>query len=121
MRNVNPFLRNLAILAVLAIVIVVLNQETALATAGALVRVAFIIVIGVVAYFFWRDFGRREIETWPSRTAAVFYAAVALLVLDIGWYMVVGVTGRDALAFFVVAAICVYVGVRTWREQKSAL
>jgi hypothetical protein len=121
MRNVNPFLRNLAILAVLAVVIVLLNQETALATAGELVKVAFFIVIGVVAYFFWRDFGRREIETWPARTARVFYAALGLFVLDLGWYLVVGVTGRDALAFFVVAGICAYVAVRTWREQKSAL
>jgi hypothetical protein len=26
--------------------------------------------------------------------------------------------GRDALAFVLVAAACVYVGVRTWLEQK---
>jgi len=117
----NPFLRNLAILAVVAVLIVVLNQETALATAGELVKVAFFIVLGVVAYFFWRDFARREIETWPSRPTRVFYVACGLLVLDIGWYMIDGVTGRDALAFFVVAAICVYVGIRTWREQKSVL
>ncbi len=117
----NPFVRNLGIIAVFALVIVLLNQEAAIATASELIRVAFFIVIGVVAYFFWRDIGRREIETWPSRSAGVFYAAVGLLVVDIGWYMVVGVTGRDALAFFVVAAICVYVGFRTWREQKSVL
>ncbi|HTR33827.1 MAG TPA: hypothetical protein VMH47_08115 [Gaiellaceae bacterium] len=117
----NPFLRNLAILAVVALLIVVLNQETALATAGELVKVAFFIVLGVVAYFFWRDFARREIETWPARATRLFYAACGLLVLDIGWYMLDGVTGRDALAFFVVAAICVYVGIRTWREQKSVL
>ncbi|HEY0416490.1 MAG TPA: hypothetical protein VGC78_08895 [Gaiellaceae bacterium] len=117
----SPFLRNIAILAGLALVIVVLNQETALVTAATLLRFAFFIAIGVAAYFFWRDFGRREIETWPARAAAVFYAAVALLVLDIGWYAVVGVAGRDILAFFAVAAICVYVGVRTWREQRSAL
>jgi hypothetical protein len=121
MRHVNPFIRNLAILAVIALLIVLLNQETALATAGELVRVAFFIVIGVVAYFFWRDFARREIETWPTRAAGVFYVAVGLLILDIGWYMLVGVTGRDALAFIVVAGICVYVGIKTWREQKSVL
>jgi hypothetical protein len=119
--NVNPFLRNLAILAVVALLIVVLNQETALATASTLVRFAFVIVIGVVAYFFWRDFARREIETWPQRSAIAFYGAVGLFVVDIGWFMLASLSGRDALAFFVVAAICVYVGVRTWREQKSAL
>jgi hypothetical protein len=117
----SPFLRNLAILAVVALAVVVLNQETALATASVLVRFAFFIVIGVVAYFFWRDFGRREIETWPTRTAAVFYAAVGILVVDIGWFALGHLAGRDALVFFVVAAICAYVGVRTWREQKSVL
>jgi small-conductance mechanosensitive channel len=116
--SVSPFVRNLGILAIVALLIVVLNQETALATAGVLLRVAFFIVIGVVAYFFWRDFGRREISTWPSRAAGVLYAAVGLLVLDVGWYVVVGVAGRDALVCLVVAAICVYVGIRTWREQR---
>ena len=61
-------------------------------TAATLLRFAFFIVIGVVAYFFWRDFGRREIETWPSRSSRVFYAAVALFVVDIGWYAAIGVT-----------------------------
>jgi hypothetical protein len=117
----SPFVRNLAVLAAVAVVIVVLNQETALVTASTLLRFAFVVVIGVVAYFFWRDFGRREIETWPSHAAGVFYAAVGLLVVDIGWYMLVGLGGRDLLAFLVVAAICAYVGVRTWRGQRSYL
>jgi hypothetical protein len=117
----SPFVRNLAILAGIALVVVVLNQETALVTAATLLRFAFFIVIGVVAYFFWRDFGRREIETWPTRSAAVFYAAVGLLVLDLAWYAAVGIVGRDILAFIVVAAVCVYVGVKTWREQRSVL
>jgi hypothetical protein len=33
----------------------------------------------------------------------------------------VGVNGRDILAFIAVAAICVYVGIKTWREQRSVL
>ena len=119
--RIDPFIRNLAILAVVALLIVVLNQETALVTAATLLRFAFFIMLGVVAYFFWRDFGRREIETWPARASRIFYAAVGLLVLDIGWYAVVGVNGRDVLAFFVVLGICLYVGIRTWREQKTYL
>ena len=117
----SPFVRNLGILAVVALAIVLLNQETALVTAATLLRFAFFIAIAVVAYFFWRDFGRREIETWPSRTSRVFYAAVALFVVDVGWWVVLGVTGRDVLAAIVVGAICLYVGVTTWREQRSAL
>ena len=117
----SPFLRNLAILAGLALAIVLLNQETALVTAATLLRFAFFIVIGVVAYFFWRDIGRREIETWPARSSRVFYAAVGLFVVDVGWWVVIGVVGRDVLAALVVAAICVYVGFTTWREQRSVL
>ena len=115
------FVRNLGILAIVAVLIVILNEETALNTAAILLRFAFVIVIGVVAYFFWRDFGRREISLWPERAARAFYAAVALFIVDIGWYMLSGLGGRDALAFFVVAAICVYVAIRTWRGQRSAL
>lgn len=113
-----PFLRNLAILGVVALAIVLLNQETALVTAGALLRVAFFIAIAVVAYFYWRDFGRREIETWPSRARRVIYAATALLVADIGWSVTARPAGRDQLAFVLVAVGCVYAGVRTWLEQK---
>jgi ABC-type nickel/cobalt efflux system permease component RcnA len=116
-----PFVRNLGILALVAAAIVLLNQETALVTAATLLRFAFFIVIGVVAYFFWRDIGRREIETWPARSSRVFYAAVGLFVVDVGWWIVVGVVGRDVLAALVVAAICVYVCFTTWREQRSVL
>jgi len=113
-----PFLRNLLILAVVAAAVVLLNQETALATAGTLLRFAFFIVIGVVAYFFWRDFARREIELWPSRQQRLFYAAVGLFVVDLGWFLLAHPQARDAFAFFIVAGICAYVAVRTWLDQK---
>jgi hypothetical protein len=114
-----PFIRNLLILAAVALVIVFLNLETALLTASLLLRIAFIIAIAVVAYFYWRDFGRREISTWPQRAAWVFYGAVALLVVDIGWWMLGGLAGRNLLVALLVAAACGYAGYRTWREQKN--
>ena len=114
----SPFVRNLLILAVVAAAIVVLNAQTALATAATLVRFAFFIAIAVVAYFFWRDFGRREIQTWDGRQQGVFYGAVALFVVDLGWYLTSHLEGRDVLAFLVVAAVCGFVGWRTWREGK---
>jgi len=114
----SPFLRNLLILGAVALGIVILDQQTALATAATLIRFAFFIAIAVVAYFYWRDFARREIETWPGRAQWVVYSAVALLVVDIGWWLTTGPDGRDALAAILVAAACVYAGIRTWREQK---
>jgi hypothetical protein len=114
-----PFIRNLLILAAVALAIVLLNLETAVITASLLLRIAFIIAIAVVAYFYWRDFGRREISTWPQRAAWVFYAAVALLVVDIGWWMLGGLAGRNLLIALLVAAACGYAGYRTWRDQRN--
>jgi hypothetical protein len=113
----SPFLRNLGILALLALVIVVLNLQTSLVTAALLLQVAFFLALAFVAYMLWRDFGRREIGLWPRRAQWVFYGSVALLVLDIGWFVVASLSGLDALAFFLVAAACVYAGIRTWRDQ----
>jgi hypothetical protein len=114
----SPLVRNLLILAAIAAAIVVLNAETALATAGTLLRFAFFIAIAVVAYFFWRDTARREIETWETRKQAVFYGAVALFVVDLGWILIGHLKGLDALAFFVVAGVSVYAAVRTWLDGK---
>jgi hypothetical protein len=119
MRNVSPFVRNLLVLAAIAALIVVFNQETALVTAALLLRIAFFIAIAVVAYFFWRDFGRREISLWPERAQWVFYGALGLFVVDLGWWFFGDPTGRDALAFFLVLAGCVYAMVRTWRDQRG--
>ena len=122
MRNISPFVRNLLILALIAAAIVVLNQEVALSVVGALVRVAFFLAIAVVAYFFWRDFGRREIAIWPRR------AAVGLLRGDRAAARRPGrlvlrtpPTGRDRLALILVGGGSVYAGVRTWREQRRVL
>jgi ABC-type nickel/cobalt efflux system permease component RcnA len=120
MRRVSPLVRNLAILALIALAIVLLNQETALATASQLLRVAFVLAIAVAIYMLWRDFGRREIQLWSGRQQGVFYGAAALLTVDVIWFLWWGPNGRDALAGIVVGAISVYVGVRTWRSHRGS-
>ncbi len=116
--RISPFARNLGILALVALAIVLLNLESSLVTASILLRVAFFLAIAFVAYMLWRDFGRRDIALWPRRAQWVFYGAVGLLVVDLGWFFVASLSGPDALVFFAVAAVCVYAGVRTWRAQR---
>jgi hypothetical protein len=115
--RVPPFARGMLIIAAIALVVVVLNLQTSLTTAALLVRVAFFLAIAFVAYMLWRDFGRREIGLWQSRRQWVFYGAIGLLVVDLGWWFVASLSGREALVFFVVAGVCVYAALRTWREQ----
>jgi hypothetical protein len=117
--RVSPFVRNFAILVVIALAIWALSLESALVTASMLVRVAFILAIAFVAYMLWRDFGRREIALWPRRAQWVFYGAVALLVADIGWFMFASLSGPDALVFFLALAGSIYAGVATWRRQHT--
>ena len=117
----SPFIRNLLILAAVALVVLVLNLEVALITVGVLLRVAFILAIAVAVYFFWRDFGRREMSTWPARAQWVVYGAAALLLVDLGWLFLGGLSGPDALAFILVAAACVFAAWRTWRDQRTYL
>src|SRR5262249_14904986 len=116
--RISPFVRGMLIIAAISLLVVVLNLETALSTAGVLLRLAFFLAIALVAYLFWRDFGRREIGLGQSVQQWVFYGAVALLVAGLGWFFIVGVSGLDALVFFLVAGACVYAGVRTWRDQR---
>jgi hypothetical protein len=115
--RISPFVRGLAIIAVIALAVVVLNLQTSLSTAANLVRLGFYLALAFAAYLLWRDFGRREIQVWPRRQQAVFYGAVALLLVDVGWYFDTALGGPDLLAFLVVAAVCLYAAFKTWREQ----
>ena len=117
MNRISPFMRGMAVIALIAIAIVVLNLQTSLSTAAALVRVAFFLAIAFTCYMLWRDFGRREIGIWPQRSQLVFYAAIALFLVDLGWYFVASLSGPDALVFFVVAAACIFAAVKTWRDR----
>lgn len=119
MNRISPFVRGLLIIAAVALVIIALQAEVALVTAGLLLRIAFIVVFAVVAYFWWRDMGRREIETWDTLPMRVFYAAAGLLVLDLIWFSLYSLSGLDALAFFLVAGVCAYALFFTWRRQHT--
>ena len=117
MSRVPPFVRGLLIIAAVAALIVALNLETSLTTAALLVRIVFVLVIGLVAYMLWRDFGRREIGIWPARAQWVFYGSIGLFLVDLGWFFLAGPSGLDALVFFVVAGACVWAAFWTWRTQ----
>jgi len=117
--RLSPFARGMMIIAAIALVVVVLNLQTSLVTAALLVRIAFFLAIAFVVYMLWRDFGRREIGLWQTRQQWVIYGAAALLVVDLGWWFLASLSGREALVFFVVAAVCVYAGVVTWRRQRT--
>ena len=61
-----PTLRGFLIIAVIALVVVVLNQYTALLAIAMLLRIAFFLAIAFFIYLMWRE-RREEIESWSGR------------------------------------------------------
>jgi len=61
----NRFLRGMAVIAVVSLGIVLLSLENALLTAGALMRIAFVLGIAFFLFLLWRE-RRSDIETWSK-------------------------------------------------------
>lgn len=114
--EMNPTLRGFLIIGLIALTVVVLSLQSVLATVGGLMRIAFFLAIAFFLFLIWRE-KRGDIETWEDRSRNVFYAAVVLAVVDVGAYIGLRPSGRDALAFFLVLIACAYAAVRVWRDE----
>ena len=79
--RINPTLRGLLIIALIALVVVVLQLQTTVAVVSALLSIAFILAITFFVYLVWRE-NRAEINAWPARPRVVFYGSAALDALD---------------------------------------
>jgi small-conductance mechanosensitive channel len=116
--RINPTLRGLLILAVIAGLIVVFQLEQTLLALTVLARIAFILAIAYFIFLVWRD--RREgISMWPQRAQTVFYGAAIVAVADVGVYWYGGAVGYQILAFVAILALCGIAMWRTWRDQHT--
>jgi hypothetical protein len=114
----NRFVRGLALIALVSLVIVLLSLEESLITAAALMRVAFFLALAFFLFLLWRE-RRGDIEAWSELSRRTFYAAIALAVLDIGAVLGLQPSGMDAIVFFIVLACCAWAVVRVWRREHS--
>jgi hypothetical protein len=114
--RINPTLRGLLIVALIALVVVVLQLEATLVALTILLRIAFLLAIAFFVYLVWRE-RRSDIAAWPARARVSFYGAAALIVADLAvdWYG--GAHGLQILAFVAVLAICAFAMWRVWRDQ----
>jgi hypothetical protein len=117
--RMNPTVRGLGIVALIALVVVVLQLQATLSALALILRIAFFIAIAVVLYLLWRDRMRWEIDTWGSRARWVFYGSVLVIVVDLGVFFWFGASGLGAVAFLLTLGICGYAMFRTWRDQRS--
>ena len=113
-----PTLRGFLIIGLIALVVVVLNQYTALLAIAALLRIAFSLAVAFFVYLMWRE-RRGEIETWSTRERVVFYGSALLIVTAIGLYFWRGLPGYELLGFIGVIAGAGYAMFRVWRGRHS--
>ena len=113
-----PTLRGFLIIGLIALVVVVLNQYTALLAIAALLRIAFFLAIAFFVYLMWRE-RRDEIESWSTRERVVFYGSALLIVTAIGLYFWRGLPGYEQLGFIGVIAGAGYAMFRVWRGRHS--
>jgi hypothetical protein len=116
--DMNPFVRGLIVVALIAVVVVVLQLQATLTALFLLAQIAFFLAIAFFIYIVWRE-RRSDIDAWSTRARAAFYGAAALIVVDLAAFFLTGPSGRDALAFFLVLIICGFAMFRVWREQHS--
>jgi hypothetical protein len=116
--DMNPTLRGFLIIALIAVLIVALSLERTLAALYVLAGIAFFLAIAFFIYLVWRE-RRSDIALWSTRSQLVFYGAALLIVADLAVFFWRGVSGLDALAFFVVLGLSAFSMYRIWRDEHS--
>ena len=117
----NPFLRGMAIVAVIAVIVeVVLQLQATLTALFLLARIAFFLAIAFFVYMVWRE-RRSSIGLW-SRPRAVDVSTApppCSPPTSAGSCSAYGHQGLDAFAFFVVLIVGAFAMFRVWRDQRS--
>jgi hypothetical protein len=120
--TINPTLRGLAIVVLIAGIITALRLEDTVAALFLVARIAFIVAIAFFLYTLWRR-RRGEISTWPLRAQVVLYAAAILALVNLALAFVPALdypaSGLEALVFFAVLAACGFAMWRVWRDQHT--
>ncbi len=120
MSRINPTVRGIAIIVLIAAVITALQLQIALQSLLLLARIAFFLAIAFFLFLVWRE-RREEISMWSARSRAVLYGAVAVALVNIG-AAVMSPWPRgalEALIFFFVLGACAFAGWRVWRDEHT--
>ncbi len=115
--EMNPLVRGLLIVALVAGVILVLQLQATLSALLVLARIAFFLAIAFFVYLVWRE-RRDDIATWSTRAQVVFYGSALLIVADLAVFFFVPLAGLNAVAFLLVLIFCGYAMFRTWRDER---
>jgi hypothetical protein len=116
--DMNPTVRGFLLILAIVAVIVLLSLESTVISLLLLARIAFFLAIAFFIYLLWRE-RRSDIETWSTRARVAFYGGALLIVGALGLFFFDGVSGRSALAFFVILGLSALSMFRVWRDEHT--
>jgi hypothetical protein len=116
--DMNPTLRGLLIVALIAVLVMVLNLYVTLASLYVIASIAFFLAIAYFVYLLWRD-RREEISVWPTRARVAFYGGALTIVVALSAFFLTRPSGPRALAFLLVLIISGFAMFRAWRDQRT--
>jgi hypothetical protein len=116
--DMNPTLRGFLIIVAIVLVIVLLSLENTVISLLLIARIAFFLAIAFFIYLLWRE-RRSDIGTWSARARFAFYGGALLIVGTLGLFFFTEVSGRNALAFFLILGLSAFAMFRVWRDQHS--
>lgn len=120
MSRMNPTVRGLLAIVLVAALITALQLQTTVISLLLIARVAFFLAIAFFLFLLWRD-RRDEIATWSRASKAAFYGAVVLALADLGAFFATSYPsgGLEVLVFLAALAAAVYALVRVWRREHT--
>jgi hypothetical protein len=116
--DMNPTLRGFLVIVAIVLVIVLLSLENTVISLLLIARIAFFLAIAFFIYLLWRE-RRSDIGTWSARARFAFYGGALLIVGTLGLFFFTDVSGRNALAFFLILGLSAFAMFRVWRDQHT--
>ncbi len=114
--DMNPFVRGLLVVALIAGIVVVLQLQLTLTALFLIASIIFPLAIAYFLFLMWRE-RRGDFEVWPTRSKFAFYGGAVLIVAALLVAFFQGVSGLDAVACLFVIGFSGFAMFRAWRDQ----
>ena len=116
--EMNPLVRGLLIVALIAAIVVVLQLQLTLTALFLIASIIFPLAIAYFLYLLWRD--RRDGNDAVADSGVIaFYGGAVLIVAALLVFFFKGASGLDAVAFLLVLGLSGFAMFRAWRDQHT--
>lgn len=116
--ELNPFVRGMLVVALIAAIVVVLQLQLTLTALFLIASIIFPLAIAYFLFLMWRE-RRGDFEVWPARSKFAFYGGAVLIVAALLIVVFRGASGLDALACVFVIGLSGFAMFRAWRDQHT--